>query len=91
MMMRVKLVIISSSDGSTVSRLIRTRICSDSAERTAVAADVVHRAAEAVGGLGISGGRGDQQREAADQRRGAQPGLAINLHGSRPGYRRQCG
>src|SRR3546814_12265538 len=29
MMMRVKLVIISSSDGSTVSRLIRTRIWRD--------------------------------------------------------------
>ncbi len=31
MMMRVKLVIMSSSDGSTVSRLIRTRIWSESA------------------------------------------------------------
>src|SRR3546814_1539418 len=30
MMMRVKLVIINSSDGSTVSRLISTRICNDS-------------------------------------------------------------
>ena len=30
MMMRVKLVIMSSSDGSTVSRLISTRIWSDS-------------------------------------------------------------
>ena len=30
MMIRVKLVIISSSDGSTVSKLIRMRICSDS-------------------------------------------------------------
>ena len=30
MMMRVKLVIIRMSDGSTVSRLIRMRICSES-------------------------------------------------------------
>ena len=69
MMIRVKLVIISRIDGSTVSRLISSRICSESDKRLAVAGDGVQRPVERAG-LARRRGRVGPARRRSRSRRG---------------------